>query len=219
MFLLPEDDSLPSIGTTSLMIMGLTATSYSIPVIGSERSVLQREASIGFSTGSYYLAKTISYLPISLFAPFIFLLGIVGLADLPGNLWELYALLVLVHLSFTGMGYVVSLITPPIMAQLVGTFLVLVQVMFAGVNPPLSQLQQNALLGETLYLPTYLSILRWGTELFYNIEIAPQTSSYTFMNVLYGYYLEDNLLCWSALTFAMVVWRIFAFSLLIMKEQ
>jgi len=197
----------------------MCAVSYSISVFGKEKTVFHRETRTGSNTGSYYFGKTIVYIPMTLFAPACFLLSISGLAILKAD-WGLhYLIVVLTYATFTGVGYTVSLITPQRVSGLAGIFFVLVCMMFSGGQPTLAQLQNNSLLGEALYYPTYISYTRWANELVYITEIKRYGVPPLTMSILYGYDLQSEVYCWCAMISILVFFRTVGYIALVLKEQ
>jgi len=128
-------------------------------------------------------------------------------------------MLTIAYATFTGVGYTVSLITPTRVSQLAGIFFVLVSMMFSGGQPTLNQLKTNALLGDALYIPSYFSYTRWANELIYLTEIKHYTSNYRSMGMLYGYYIDDETMCWCMIATFLFVFRILGYIALVVKEH
>eukprot|EP01123_Difflugia_compressa_P004209 TRINITY_DN15573_c0_g1_i1.p1 TRINITY_DN15573_c0_g1~~TRINITY_DN15573_c0_g1_i1.p1 ORF type:complete len:388 (+),score=22.68 TRINITY_DN15573_c0_g1_i1:86-1165(+) len=215
---IPADDPIIAISSLSSLTVALCAVSYSISVFGKELTVFKRESCTGSNTGAYYIGKSLAHLPMTLFAPICFLLSFSGLAVLKADWGVHFVIITMTYATFTGVGYTISLITPARVSQLAGIFFVLVCMMFSGGQPTLQQLKTNELLGNALYLPTFVSYTRWVNELVYLTEIKLYTTNYKPMNQLYGYVTEDEIFCWCMVTTFLLFFRIVAYIALVVKE-
>jgi len=215
----PADDPLVTIGSLSSLTVAICAVSYSINIFGKEINIFQRETSTGSITGAYFIGKTLAQIPCSLFAPVCFLLSFGGLVPLNADLGIHYAILALTYATFSGVGYFVSLVTPPAISQLAGIFWVLLGIMFSGSQPTLIQLKNNLLIGFVTFLPSYLSFSRWSQELFYLLEYPFYTHSYTIPGQLYDYFVSDTVLCWCACCTILIAFRVATYVRLVLLEQ
>jgi hypothetical protein len=86
------------------------------------------------------------------------------------------------------MGYLVSIVVSPGLAQLAGVVLILILMSGSGANPTLSQLRD-------MHMSWFadLSVVRWCTFLMYAAEIAPYGEVYNIQASLdlFEYNLED----------------------------
>lgn len=194
----------------------------SLRVFGSEKVVFRRETTTGTSTEAYFLGKNLAHLPTILLAPLMFLAMYYQLAHPLAPFWQYYFLFVLVYATASGLAYLISIVFMSSIAQLVGVLSVLVCMMFSGANPTLTQLKDPNLLGGLLYVPTYVSYIRWAQEAYYLTEIEQYRA--IFLNVqagmdVYGYKFSDDLTCWLALAASAVIFRALAFVALVKKER
>uniref|UniRef100_A0A6B2KXT8 ABC transporter domain-containing protein n=1 Tax=Arcella intermedia TaxID=1963864 RepID=A0A6B2KXT8_9EUKA len=217
--LIPVDDPILAISSLSTLTIALCAVSYAISIFGKEVTVFKRESSTGGNTGAYYIGKSLAHLPMTLFAPVCYLLAFCGLGYLKADWSWHYIILTLTYASFTGVGYAISLLTPPRVSQLAGIFFVLVLMMFSGGQPTLKQLLNNELVGFALYVPTYFSYTRWANELVYLWEIKQYTADYRSMQALYGYYMYDELYCLGAMFSFFLFFRVITYIALVVKEH
>jgi len=215
----PEDDPIVTIASLVSLSVAICAVSYSINIFGKELNVFKRETSTGSSTEAYFFGKTLAHLPCTLFAPVCFLLSVGGLITLNGDLGLHYLIITLTYATFCGVGYFVSLVTPPDLSHLTGIFYVLMGIFFSGTQPTLIQLKNNIILGIVSYLPSYVSFPRWSIELFYLIEYPFYTNSFSLPETLYDYYSKDIVLCWCSLCTYLIIFRVAVYLRLVSLEQ
>ena len=91
--------------------------------------------------------------------------------------------------------------------------------MFSGSNPTLHQLQENPLLGELLYYPSFGSFLRFSSEMFYLIEAKAYHINAASMKFLYDYDMADWNRCVYYLVTFLVLFRVLAYLALVVREN
>ncbi len=145
------------------------------------------------------------------------------------------AVLLLVQFTSTGIGYLVSIVVQPHVAQLTGVVVVLICVMFSGARPTLPQMKtmpfpmpyvpysthlskrhSSRNLNNFKFWYVVVSYMRWAEEAIYISEISRYTAVYDVQSGLdlFGYSLQnfqEDMLMILALG---VVFRIIAFVLL-----
>eukprot|EP00808_Paulinella_micropora_P013567 g50285.t1 len=166
---LPLNDPLPGQGCTCAMALALAAVAAALRIFGDEKAVFYRESSSGLSSLAYFCGKNIGHTPELLLAPFCFLVFYYQLITPKANFGSMYLLFFLTHWTAAGFGYMVSIAVSPNKAQLFAVLVVLVSLMFGGMNPRFEQLQ--SIVGGVLYYPSYVSMIRWSQEAYYLNEI------------------------------------------------
>ena len=149
----------------------------------------------------------------------MFIFAYAGLADLHGSWFAHYLLLVAVYGITAGAAYLISIVSPRELSQLVGVIALLIFMMFSGSNPTLHQLQENVLLGKLLYYPSFGSFLRFSNELFYLIEAKAYHINAASMLFLYDYQLEDFERCVVFLVAFFFIFRLVAYLALVVREN
>lgn len=124
-------------------------------------------------------------------------------------------------------------------AQLVGVFVVLSNMMFSGsalpylsrvspstphsplpsAQPTLSDLKNNPLLPSIMFYPSFASYFRWSIELFYVTEVTQYAYSVGTLTYLFGYDPFETERCWYYLAFFAVLFRLATYVSLLTKEQ
>jgi len=107
---------------------------------------------------------------------------------------------------------------------LVGILIILSNMTFSGANPTLVQLSQNLLIPRGILVDfAYLSFIRWAQELHYLLEIThyevAKEQGYLAMAEFYGYDITDQTMCWEWLIIIALVYRTFAYIMLVKQEE
>eukprot|EP01123_Difflugia_compressa_P012693 TRINITY_DN5542_c0_g1_i1.p1 TRINITY_DN5542_c0_g1~~TRINITY_DN5542_c0_g1_i1.p1 ORF type:complete len:1022 (+),score=141.02 TRINITY_DN5542_c0_g1_i1:292-3066(+) len=165
---LPIKDPFFVMGSFVGLALSLAAATFSLRVFGNEKVVFWRESSVGGNTVAYYLGKDLSYLPNAVFLPLIFMGVFYSLVSPSGVFRVYYAIVFLCWFNGSSMGYLISVIMKPAMAQVAVVILIFMLMLFSGVQPTLYEMDGYGV--PMKYLP-YLSYLRYANELFYLNEI------------------------------------------------
>jgi len=208
--LLPINDPIGTIASLCCLSLSLTAVASSLRVFGAERVVFWRESSAGVNTLAYFLGKDIAQLPSMLLSPLLFLTLFYSIVAPRSPFLSLYIVLLLIQFTAVSLGYLVSIVVHPGVAQLSGVVAVLVCMMFSGARPTLGELK--AMPFPLPYMP-YGSYLRWAQEAFYITEVKRYASVYdvdTGLSILS--YSADNYLLDMMMVLSLgVFFRIVAF--------
>jgi len=132
--------------------------------------------------------------------------------------WQYFLLYVSIYFTCAGLAYVVSIVAPPNLAQLVGVLVILTFMMFSGANPTLDALKKNPLMGKVLFYPSYGSLFRWTQELYYLIEVRPYNPSQATL-ALYSYNFDDVSVCIAGVIVLAIVFRLAAYIAIVKKEE
>ena len=192
----PIDDPIISEASLTCMAIGMTGVTAALRVFGNEQIVYWREASAGMSTAAYFFAKNISHLAFIVLSPLLYLAPFLTFVTARASFIEYYQICVILQFTTTGLGYLVSILAPPGLAQLAGVVGVLVLSMFGGARPTLPEIQK---MFPLLHAMPYISYIRWGQEALYLQEIR-KWSEIQGVNVqpsldLFGYSFDDYALC------------------------
>jgi ABC-type multidrug transport system ATPase subunit len=164
----PIDDPIISEASLTCMAIGMTGITAALRVFGNEQIVYWREASAGMSTTSYFVAKNIVHAIFIIISPMLYLAPFLTFVSARASILSYYRVLVVVQFTTTGLGYLVTMVTPSGLAQLAGVVVVLVMAMFGGAQPTLVQINE---MFPLLRIVPYMSYIRWGQEALYIQEI------------------------------------------------
>jgi len=219
----PQNDPFPGQASLSILALSLCAVASSLRVFGAETAQLKREVSSGACTEAYYLGKSLAHMPIILVAPMLFIVIFYSLSIMKAPVIDHYFLLFLVYFNSAGIAYGISVVIQPSSSQLVGILIILSNMTFSGANPTLVQLSENRLIPHFLVDFAYLSFIRWAQELHYLLEIAyyeaAKEQNYLSMGEFYGYSISDQTMCWEWLIIIALVYRTFAYLVLVKQEE
>lgn len=133
-------DSITQRGSMICIALSLTGVASTIRVFGNERVVYWREAQAlpqPKHTLAYFLGKDLSMVPSMLLAPLFFGVIFLSVTTPRGSFAMYYAVFLSLQWTATAMGYLVSIVSPAAMAQLVGVVFTFSCAMFAGGMPTL----------------------------------------------------------------------------------
>jgi len=184
--------------------LALAGATFSLRVFGNEKVVFWRESSVGSNTFAYFLGKDLAHLPNNLLLPLLFLGGFYTLVTPRGDFGTYYGLLLLVWLNGTSMGYLLSVIMKPSMAQIAVVILIFMLMLFSGIQPTLPEMESYA---PPLNLLPYLSFLRYANEIFYLNEIKRWSAFYNIQTGLTAYGYDFDM--WSVDWFTLFVIGLF----------
>jgi hypothetical protein len=207
----PVDDPIISEASLTCMAIGMTGVTAALRVFGDEQIVYWREASAGMSTTAYFLAKNITHILFIVLSPLLYLAPFLTFVSARAPLMVYYQICVILQFTTTGLGYLISIVAPPGLAQLAGVVIVLVFSMFGGARPTLVEIQK---MFPLLHAMPYLSYIRWGQEALYLNEIR-EWNKVQGVNVdaslaLFGYRFDNYETCvWVCLGYG-VLFRVLA---------
>jgi hypothetical protein len=133
-------------GQMTCMAVGLCTCASAIKVFGRERIVYFREAA-GLEQPShsiaYFIGKDLSVVPQMLLGPLLYCSIFVAMSASLGTFWGLYLVLLGTTFVSYSIGYVVSIIAPTSLAQLVGVVVVFCMSAFDGASPTIPNLRKS----------------------------------------------------------------------------
>eukprot|EP01105_Mastigella_eilhardi_P022725 TRINITY_DN5643_c0_g1_i1.p1 TRINITY_DN5643_c0_g1~~TRINITY_DN5643_c0_g1_i1.p1 ORF type:complete len:1460 (-),score=275.74 TRINITY_DN5643_c0_g1_i1:73-4452(-) len=203
--LMPLDDPIGSVAFMSSVAVSMTSIMSSLRIFGSERSVFWREAGSGTSPLMYFLGKLLAHLPMNTLLPLLFTYIVYAFGAPPAKFFPLYSVFLMVQLSFSSLGYVVSIIVPPNTSQMAAVVIVVVMMIFNGMSPSLAEFED---MGKAMKFIPDFSFLRWSVEEVYLINIFPYIHTlYPTLaeNIEYGmhtllrYDIDDYGKCWGCM--------------------
>jgi hypothetical protein len=161
-------DQILNRGSMTCIAMGLTGVASMIRVFGEERVQYWREASglpQPWHTIAYFFGKDASMVPQFMLAPLVYCVIYLNITTPRGDFAAYYIVLLGVYYVAAGFAYIVSIVSPPGLAQLVGVVTIFANSMFAGGAPVLKQLLQ-------LFEP-----LRWFPRISFGGSLAVAVAS------------------------------------------
>ena len=207
----------PLINMASLipLAMGLCSSMSSLTTFGSktEQSMYKREKSSGISTVAYFLAKNLEQMPNILLGPLVFLSIFFSLYSPRASALDYYGILMFSHFSAYGLGTFISITIRSDLAQLASAVSVLVFQLVGGSKPTIPQMKS---LIPPLFWMSCVSYVRYTQEALYLIELRCYQSIYNIETSLsvFGYELNDLLLCVGLIPVFGVVFRILSLIML-----
>jgi len=180
------------------LAVSLAAATFALRVFGSEIVVFWRESSTGVNTFAYFMGKDMSYLAHGLLLPLLFLGVFYTLVSPRGSFSYFYLHLLLIWYNATAMGYLVSVTIKPRMAQLAVVVFIFMLMLFSGIQPTLTEMQD---FGYPMAAFPYISYLRYANEAFYLNEIKEWSYYFDISTGLqaYGYSFDMWNTDWGAL--------------------
>ena len=124
-------------GSQMILIMGMCSVMSHIRVFGEEKVVYWREASglpQPIHTVAYFLGKDLLALPLSFLGPLMFNILFSSLAAPRASFASFYWPLMAVYYFSASIGYLVSILVPLSLSQLVGVVIVFANFVFVGSN-------------------------------------------------------------------------------------
>jgi len=164
----PIDDPVARVSALMSLAMALMGSMAALRVFGKEYLVFYRESQSGLSTFCYFWAKDISLFIVNVFAPVVFLTIYYTTVSPMASVLEYYYSLLLVYWTSYGLGYLISIVVQPNIAQLTAVVIVFIFNVFSGSTTPLPTLRD-------MYFPINifptLSYLTYSHENLYLIEL------------------------------------------------
>ena len=99
-----------------------------------------------------------------LIAPLLFEAFFYSITAPRTSFWELYFILLCIEYAAISLGYLVSIIVKPNVAQLTGVVVVMIMEMFSGVRPTLKEFDKMA---KPMPWGPWFSLPRWAQEAYY----------------------------------------------------
>lgn len=170
-------DTIMNRGVMAVITVGLAAVSTFLPVFGAERVVLRREAAAlpqPRHIVAYFAGKDGAHGVQLMLGPFLFTAVYVLLAAPRASFWRYFGVYATVYWCASGVAYLVSVLAPAGVQQLIGVTVVFAAAMFAGGQPTLAAMRLKAI--PLRYLPP-LSFMRYALEAVYVGEVILSTRS------------------------------------------
>lgn len=206
---MPLDDPVFKLASMMNLGMALTGIMASLKVFGKEKVVYMRESQTGLSTFCFFWSKDIAVLPMTVLAPWVFLVMYYTLIDPRAKLYEIYYVLLLTYWSSYGLGYLVSILIHHVNAQLFAVVFIFILNVFSGSTIAIKEFKG---MSTPLNLLPYFSFLSFGLEMCYLTEIRYYKHIYNIQRSLdlFGYEMKDMKWMWGALLAYGFAFRIMA---------
>jgi len=186
----PIEDPIYSTSSLMTLAMALMGAMSALRVYGKESLVFFRESQTGLSTFCYFWAKDVTMLVVNIFAPMVFLSIYYTTVSPRAAVYEYYYVLLLAYWTSYGLGYFISIIIQPNIAQLTAVVIVFIFNVFSGATTPLPSF-------KSMYFPINilpnLSYLTYSHENAYLIELKRYENIYDVSKSLkmMGYEWDD----------------------------
>jgi hypothetical protein len=116
----------------SALVLALTAAASALKVFGPEKLVFYRENASGASALAYFTGKDFAQLPVLLALPLFFTGILYTLLTPRANFFDLYLAYFLTCYCSYSIGYFVSVIVKPSIAQVASVVAILICMVFSG---------------------------------------------------------------------------------------
>ena len=180
-------------GQMTCMAVGLCTCASAIKVFGRERIVYFREAA-GLEQPShsiaYFIGKDLSVMPQMLLGPLLYCSIFVAMSAALGTFWGLYMVLLGTTFVSYSIGYVVSIVAPTSLAQLVGVVVVFCMSAFDGASPTIPNLRKSP--APLNWGFEHLSYLTPALKAFYDNESKPWINIAKSANIDMIQFAEDS---------------------------
>lgn len=218
-------DPYARLSVMATMSIALVSVASSLRWFGENKANFSREHDSGLSTAAYYLGLSAAHFLVSLLATLAFLLPAYALILTHASFYQLYFMLLLVYISCSGVGFACSIFfrqgsVGTIMAVLfvLGFMLFNGALLANGVAVPYLSAQY------VLWVPIWVSPLRWAYELCYLILVSPLAPFlpdpyFSYATVMYGFSFSNWFNCWISLLLLAFVLRLLPFIVLLTKER
>ncbi|KAL0480512.1 ABCG28 [Acrasis kona] len=168
---------------SSMLALVLVATMASLRVFGKEKAVFIREGESGLNVFSYFWAKDIAALPGIIVSPLIFMSLFYTVVQPHATFIEYYGYFFLVYWASYGLGYCISILYKPHIAQLAAVVHIFILNIISGAVMPWPAIQN--LFVPLCYAP-YISFLFYSYYVLYVIEIQSYEYMYDITKSLNG---------------------------------
>jgi hypothetical protein len=130
------------------MILGSVTIPIAVRTFGREKEVFAREAAVGASKMAYYLGKSFSDFPFAAINVFMYLTPILAIAPWQAPPEKMYAVMLCISYTVTGLGYMLSLFfSDPDDAVLTGVIFAILLNLFSGFVPTIG----DGIIGLIMY--------------------------------------------------------------------
>ncbi|KAL0478274.1 hypothetical protein AKO1_008529 [Acrasis kona] len=211
---LPKNDPIGGQQAMVTLAIALIATMSALKTFGKEKVVFLRESETGLSTFCYFWAKDVAVLPTLFLAPLIFIIVFYSIVSPRAGSYEYYWIILLCYWCSYGLGYIVSIVVQPHVAQIAAVVFVFVIYVFSGSVILIPDI-------EKMFIPIryvhYLSYLQYCYQALYIIEIRQFSDVYDLKRSLdiMGFKLENLGLCAGIIVAIGFVFRLVALILLV----
>jgi ABC-type multidrug transport system ATPase subunit len=217
---LPLDDPYPQIYGLAALVLALTAAASALKVFGPEKLIFQRENASGASSLAYFLGKDFAQMPVLLLLPLFFTGIIYTLLTPRANFFDLYLGFFLTCYCSFSIGYFVSIIVRPSIAQVASVVAILICMVFSGLRPGLKEF---AKMNVVLKFMPNLSFLRWANELLYLRELWEWKDIFKVEKGVEAldYVLTQEQIQWDHIFIVIiaVVFRVFSYLLMLLVDR
>jgi len=213
----PVSNPIVTLSNTIGMGMALCSIMASLRVFGREKTVYRKESQTGLSTVLYFWAKDLSMIPNNIIAPLIFTSIFYSLMGPKAPTIEYFYTILLTYWSCYGLGYVISIVVAPHIAQLAAVVMIFILNIFSGISPRLPMFEEMKF--PLRYAP-FFSPLRYSMELFYINELWTYRKIYDLSGALdtFGYQFSHHALCWGMLLVLGLSFRLLACLMLLLTK-
>lgn len=220
-----NNDPYPQLSLMSTMGLGLVAAASALRLFGANKANFLREKNAGISSEAYFIGRSLFHIMTSAAATAFFVIPFYWLVHPHANFWVLYAVFFVIYQCCAGVALFWSIVVDSSLASLLSILTILAFVLFGGslfatgVNFPEHVLQ------IILFLPSYLSPLRWSYELFFLVMMQPYREylvdpDLTYALVQYGFTYDHYYTCWTTLALMVYVLRVvLPFCAIVLQEK
>ncbi|KAL9658612.1 hypothetical protein ABK040_006149 [Willaertia magna] len=200
---------------TSLMVLGVALTSMmsSLKVFGKERINFLRESQSGINSLTYFIVKDCCAFLYMISGSIMFTVSFYFLAKPVESFSFYFLLLLLLSCTTFPLGYIISIVMPPQLAQVTSVVIVFIFYIFSGVTPTLQEISEMVL---PIPIMPYISYLRYIRELLYLGELNTYSDKYFIKKSmqLQDYVLNDKNIYLGIIIVFLVIHRILAYLIL-----
>ncbi|KAJ6229696.1 abc transporter g family member 28 [Anaeramoeba flamelloides] len=213
----PKQEPIGALASLTALAIALTSTMASLKIFGKEKVVYWRESASGLNSFAYFVAKNFASIPSQLLQPAVFLSIYYALVKPRISVMGLYGVLLLIQLTGSALGQLISVLFPASVSQLAAAVIVLISSLVSGLNPPLKEVSKMVIIN----IFHYTSFLRYAQEAFFILEIDKYDDVYNLETTydLYGYDSSRLGLNFGILITISVLFRVFAYLLLRFKDR
>eukprot|EP01155_Anaeramoeba_flamelloides_P023511 Anaeramoba_flamelloidesa807698_426.p1 GENE.a807698_426~~a807698_426.p1 ORF type:complete len:1402 (+),score=332.06 a807698_426:290-4207(+) len=213
----PKQEPIGALASLTALAIALTSTMASLKIFGKEKVVYWRESASGLNSFAYFVAKNFASIPSQLLQPAVFLSIYYALVKPRISVMGLYGVLLLIQLTGSALGQLISVLFPASVSQLAAAVIVLISSLVSGLNPPLKEVSKMVIIN----IFHYTSFLRYAQEAFFILEIDKYDDVYNLETTydLYGYDSSRLGLNFGILVTISVLFRVFAYLLLRFKDR
>ena len=215
-------------GQMTCMAVGLCTCASAIKVFGRERIIYFREAASleqPIHSITYFIGKDLAVVPQMLLGPFLYCSIFIAMSASLGDFMGLYMVLLGITFVSYGIGYLVSIVAPVSLAQLVGVVVVFCMSAFDGASPTIPNLRLsppplNLGFEHLSFLtPALKAFYDNEAELWINIANSAHIDMVKFAEENFNYFRGEYYVCLLILFSWGILFRIVGVVLLTFKDQ